>query len=80
MALWVLELLLKVLYMAVLFCEHSLSIAIGLLRIVKSILKFIDLHMQIADLPLHSLISIDFNAVDECGPGTLYSILDVETL
>ena len=43
--------MLKVLYMAVLFCERSLSIAIGLLHILKSVFKFIDLHMQITDLP-----------------------------
>ena len=72
--------MLKVLYLAVLFCECSLSVAIGLLCIVKSVLQFIDLCMQIADLSLHMLISIDFDAVDECGPGALYSILDVETL
>ena len=47
---------------------------------MKSVLKFIDLHMQIADLPLYMLISIDFDAVDECGPGALYSVLDVEML
>ena len=63
-----------------LFCEHSLSVAIGLLCITKIVLKFIDLCMQIADLPLYVLISIDFDAVDECRPGTLYSILDVEML
>ena len=68
--------MLKVLYLAVLFCEHSLSIAIGLLCIMKRVLKFIDLHMQITDLPLYTLISIDFDAVDEHGPGTLYSVLD----
>ena len=72
--------MLKVLYMAVLFCEHSLSVAAGFLHVAKSILKFIDLHMQITELPLHALISIDFNAVDEHGPGALYSILDVNTL
>ena len=72
--------MLKVLYLAVLFCECSLSIAIGLLCISKSVLKFIDLCMQIADLPLHALISIDFNAVDERGPGALYSLFDVEML
>ena len=59
--------------MAVLFCECSL-------RIVKSVFKFIDLCMQIADLPLHMLISINFDAVDECRLGALYSIWDVETL
>ena len=80
MALKVLELLLKVLYPAVLFCEHSLSIAVGLLRIAKGILQFIDLHMQISELPLHVLISIDFDAVDECRPGALYSVLDVDML
>ena len=36
--------------------------------------------MQIAELPLYALISIDFNAVAEHGPGTLYSILDIDTL
>ena len=36
--------------------------------------------MQIAELPLYALISIDFDAVDEHGPGTLYSVLDVDTL
>ena len=59
--------------MAVLFCECSL-------RIVKSVFKFIDLCMQIADLPLHMLISIDFDAVDECGPGALYSVFNIEML
>ena len=47
---------------------------------MKSILKVVDLRMQIADLPLYMLISIDFDAVDECGPGALYSVLNVETL
>ena len=32
---------------------------------MKSILKFINLHMQIVDLPLHMLSSIDFDTVDE---------------
>ena len=36
--------------------------------------------MQITELPLNALISIDFNAVDELGSGSLYSILDVNTL
>ena len=36
--------------------------------------------MQITDLSLHALISIIFDAVDECGPGTLYSIFDVDML
>ena len=72
--------MLNVLYPAVLFCECSLSIAIGLLHITKSIFKFVDLRMQIADLPLYTLISIDFDAVDECRPDTLYSILDINTL
>ena len=36
--------------------------------------------MQIAELPLNAVISIDFNAVDERGPGTSYSIFDVNTL
>ena len=66
--------------MAVLFCECSLGIAIGLLCVAKSIFKFIDLRMQIAEFPLHMLISIDFDAVDERGPGALYSVLNVETL
>ena len=66
--------------MAMLFCECSLSVAIGLLCVMKSIFKFIDLHMQIADLPLHVLISIDFDAVDERRPGTLYSIFNVKML
>ena len=47
---------------------------------MKSILQFIDLHMQIAELPLHMLISIDFGAIDECRPGALYSVLDVDML
>ena len=36
--------------------------------------------MQIAELPLNALISIDFNAVNEHEPGALYSILNVNTL
>ena len=36
--------------------------------------------MQIAELPLNALISIDFDAIDEHGPGALYSILDINTL
>ena len=36
--------------------------------------------MQIAELPLYVLISIDFDAVDEHGPGALYSVLDVNML
>ena len=32
---------------------------------MKSVLHLIDLCMQIADLSLHPLISIDFDAVDE---------------
>ena len=36
--------------------------------------------MQIAELPLNALISINFNAVDERGPGALYSILDINML
>ena len=47
---------------------------------MKSVLKFINLCMQIADLPLYVLISINFDAVDECRPGTLYSIFDVKML
>ena len=66
--------------MAVLFCECSLSVTIGLLHIMKSILEFINLHMQIADMSLHTLISIDLDAIDECGPGALYSIFDVKML
>ena len=47
---------------------------------MKSVLQLIDLRMQIAELPLHVLISINFNAVDDCEPGALYSILDVDML
>ena len=36
--------------------------------------------MQITELPLNALISIDLDAVDEHGPGTLYSVLDVNML
>ena len=36
--------------------------------------------MQIAELPLNVLISIDFDAIDECGPGALYNVLDVNML
>ena len=36
--------------------------------------------MQITELPLYALISINFNAVDERGPGALYSVFDVDTL
>ena len=36
--------------------------------------------MQIAELALNALISIDFDAVDECGPGALYSVFNVDTL
>ena len=64
--------------MAVLFCECSLSVAVGLLHVMKSVLEFVNLHMQIANLPLHTFISIDFDAVDEHGPGTLYCILDIK--
>ena len=60
-------LLLKVLYMAVLFCECSLSIAIGLLHVTKSILELINLRMQIADLSLYTFISIDFDAMMNMG-------------
>ena len=66
--------------MAVLFCECSLSIMIRLLHSVKSKLEFIDLCMQLADFPLYVLITIDFDGVDEHGPGALYSIFDIETL
>ena len=66
--------------MAVLFCEHSLSIMIGLLCDAKSVLEFIDLYVQITDLPLYALTSINFDAVDEHGPGALYSIFDVKML
>ena len=55
----------------------KLSIAIGLLCIMKGVLELINLHMQIADLPLYAFISIDFDAVDECGPGALYCVLDI---
>ena len=47
---------------------------------MKSVLQFIDLCMQIADLSLHALMRIDFNAVDERGSGALYSVFDVEML
>ena len=60
-----------------LFCEHSLRVAIGLLHVMKTILELIDLHMQMTDLSLYVFISIDFNAVDEHGPGALYCILNV---
>ena len=66
--------------MALFFCDLSLSIMIGLLCITKSVLEFITVHMQITDFPLYALVSIDFNAVDECGPGALYSIFDIEML
>ena len=36
--------------------------------------------MQITELPLYALISIDLDAVDECGPGTLHSVFDVDML
>ena len=36
--------------------------------------------MRIAESPLNALISIDFDAVDERGPGALYSILNVNML
>ena len=36
--------------------------------------------MQIAELPLNALISINLNAVDERGPGALYSVFDIDTL
>ena len=36
--------------------------------------------MQIAELPLNALISIDFDAIDEHRPGALYSVLDVNML
>ena len=36
--------------------------------------------MQITELPLYALISIDFDAVDERRPGTLYSVLDIDML
>ena len=36
--------------------------------------------MQIAELPLYALISINFDAIDERGSGALYSILDVDML
>ena len=40
----------------------------------------INLRMQIAELPLYALISINFDAVDERGPGTLYSVLNINML
>ena len=36
--------------------------------------------MQIAELPLNALISINFDAVDEHGPSALYSIFDINML
>ena len=36
--------------------------------------------MQIAELPLNVLISINFDAVDERGPGALYSVFNVNML
>ena len=36
--------------------------------------------MQITELPLYALISIDFDAVYEHGPGALYSVFDVDML
>ena len=36
--------------------------------------------MQITELPLYALISIDFDAVVERGSGALYSIFDVDML
>ena len=36
--------------------------------------------MQITELPLYVLISIDCNAVDERRPGALYSVLDIDML
>ena len=36
--------------------------------------------MQITELPLNALISINFDAVDERRPGALYSVLDIDTL
>ena len=36
--------------------------------------------MQMAELPLYALISIDFDAVYERGPGALYSVFDINTL
>ena len=36
--------------------------------------------MQIAELPLNALISINFDAVDECGPGALYSVFNIDML
>ena len=36
--------------------------------------------MQITELPLYALISINFDAVDECGTGALYSILNIDAL
>ena len=36
--------------------------------------------MQVTELPLNALISINFDAVDKCGPGALYSVFDVNML
>ena len=36
--------------------------------------------MQIAELPLYALISINFDAVDEHRPGALYGVLDIDTV
>ena len=59
------------------YAPYSLSVAMGLLCITKSVLELINLHMQIADLPLYVFIRINFDGVYECGPGTLYCILNV---
>ena len=53
--------------MAVLFCECSLSVVVGLLHIMKSVLELIDLHMQIADLPLYMYISINLMLLMNAG-------------
>ena len=47
---------------------------------MKQVFQFIDLRIQITKLPLNVLISIDFDAVDKCGPGALYSVFDINTL
>ena len=78
-ALEVLELLLKVLDLAVLFGECCLCSFCGLLHVTKPILYLINLHMQIANLSLHVFISIKTDAVDKPRPGTLNCVLNVRT-
>ena len=70
-------LLLKVFDAAALLSKCRLCISQRLLCINKSILHFIDLCMQIADLSLYLLISINFNAVDESGSSALDCIPNV---